>query len=147
MTRVDHQQIAYLQRAELARAGLGLIPRIANQVGLVGRHDRLIAANVPLNEIPSRMEDIEPSGVSLVDFAVPQFLKSLYDTVCRATRDQLCTLGDVATAEHLWEAAMSAAVAEARAYHLHQELLARLQRRHLGPGALALHAVSETATK
>ncbi|QIK62733.1 hypothetical protein G7068_05585 [Leucobacter viscericola] len=138
MTRVNHNQLAYLRRAERAREGLQLIPESANQLGFVGRHDRLVADSVPLDEIPSRMEDLEPTGTSAVDFAVPRFLLSLYNVVRDDRHSQPAAGGDDPTPKRLWKAAMAEAEWDVDAYHQHQELLAHLQQRRLGPGALAL---------
>ncbi|QIM19048.1 hypothetical protein G7066_11580 [Leucobacter coleopterorum] len=139
MTRVNHDQLVYLRRAEFARDGLQLIPESANQLGFVGRHDRLVADSVPLDEIPSRMEDLEPTGTSVVDFAVPRFLLSLYNVVRDDRHSQPAAGGDEPPLpKRLWKVAMAEAEWDVDAYHQHQEMLAHLQQRQLGPGALAL---------
>lgn len=130
MTRLDRARISYLQMAEKARAGLQIIPESAHRLRFVRRHDQLIAEEVPLNEVPFGMEDLEPNGVGKIDFAVPRFLKALYDAVHDGVVDP--------TPQGLWNSAMADAADDVLVYHKHQELLLRLQQRHQGPGASAL---------
>ncbi|UTX53297.1 hypothetical protein [Leucobacter aridicollis] len=116
MTRfADYERdFDYLHYAEESRTLLSHIPDEDVRNNMIQRHDQLVRDRVPFDEFPSRLEDLQPTGISAQEFAITAYTDGIY---CNSpNRDKYDTGSD-----SMWGITLAWAVTDLAKYQRLQE--------------------------